>query len=514
MAGTDLLCLVLERIRNDVGESKYETWFGDAVGFSLSGRRLIVSAPNAFVAKWIHGNFNPQLTAAMRDLLGQEAEVSVEVKQSVEVPSANAVTAGAPASRATGQVGSAPAAPVASAIAIGASALIGGPAGTIGVPSPAGRSAPRIISALPRLGDPRALTPAAPKPAHNLIGALDSFVVGPSNELAFSAARAIVRSPCTSFKHLVIYGGCGLGKTHLLQGICNGTAGEHPALEWLYISGEQFTNEFVQSVRNNRGEVFRSRFRHVDLLVIDDVHFLASRKATQDEFLHTFNAIDASGKTVVMSSDRHPKAISAFSEPLQNRLLAAMIVEVEAPELETRREILRRRAHHLRCDPPAEVIEYLARHIARNVRELEGALYKLVALANLNKQQIDLALARRAVEDLTTPVRAPRSTDIETLVCAFFGVTRDAMHSNSRERTITLARGIFFYLMRKHTRLSFPEIGRSAGDKNHSTVLMAVKRIQRAIDNSEQVCWRVGEDFSESTYPELLTEIERQMTKP
>ena len=426
--------------------------------------------PNEFVGNWITSNFMTHLIAAARDAIGSEPRIEIRVEERPVNDSDD--TCGG--SVTTAAVAARPAAR----------------------PSPA-RS---VLREGPRTdGRPR------------LRGELGSYVVGPCNELAFSVASAVVRRPGDAIKHLVIHGGCGLGKTHLMQGICNGVGRAHPALQWCYLSGEEFTNEFIYAVKGGRIDLFRARFRHVDLLVIDDIHFLANKRATQDEFLHTFNAIDACGKAVVLSSDCHPRNIATLTEPLVDRLIAAMVVRIDPPDFATRREILRRRAAAMLGELPDDVLDYVARHVSRNVRELEGALYKLAAYASLTKEPMRLDVARRAIEDYVATARPPEAADIERTVAAHFGVTREALRSGSRDRSATQARGVAMYLIRRHTRLSFPEIGRLLGSKQHSTVLMAVRRIQALVDRDGAVTWKTPSGTHEASARQLLEEIEQRL---
>jgi chromosomal replication initiator protein len=336
-------------------------------------------------------------------------------------------------------------------------------------------------------------------------------VVGPPNRLAYAAACSVVHSLEDAVKPLVIHGSCGLGKTHLLQGMCNSVRRARPAAEWRYVSGEEFTNEYIYALKAGRIDQFRARFRSVDLLVIDDIHFLANKKATQEEFLHTFNAIDACGKAVVLSSDRHPRSIATLSEPLINRLIAGMVVRIDAPDLGTRHEILRRRARKMDHRVPDDVLEVVAQHVTRNVRELEGALYKLVALASLTQEQITPQFARRALDEYISHSRAPDAAAIERAVAAHFGVTREQIRSKSRDRTVTLARAITMYLVRKHTRLSFPEIGRALGNKNHSTVLMATQRMERILERDGTVTWRSLSGKHEDALRAILHALEEHL---
>lgn len=470
--GADVLCAIREKVADRIGPNRYRTWFGGNTVLQLAGERLDVMVPNAFVGDWITSNFMTQLVEATRDVLGTEPRVEIRIDQTQHSRAADGPAQATLSRRASTE------------------------------PPPADDPAQ------PGAGTSRR---AAARPV--LRGELESFVMGPSNELAFAMAAAVVRSPNGPFKHVVFHGGCGLGKTHLLQAICNGLTRRHPALQWYYLSGEEFTNEYIHALKAGRTDTFRARFRSVDVLVVDDIHFLANKAATQSEFLHTFDAIDASGKVVVLSSDCHPRHIATLSAPLVNRLIAATVVQIDPPDFATRREILRRRAAGMLCELPDEVLDYVARHITRNVRELEGALYKLAAYASLTKEPVRLDMVRAAVDEYTVAGQPPRSADIERVVALHFGVTRDALHSASRDRVVTLARAIALYLIRKHTSLSFPEMGRALGNKQHSTVLMAVRRIQTLIDRDGAVAWKTSAGPREVPVRGLLEELERRLLR-
>lgn len=460
--GPDLVCAIRERVADLIGESPYRTWFGDRTAFRYDGERLSVLVPNPFVGKWIHSNYMPQIAEAARVVVGGTPDVTVQVEAVMPATGGN--------------------------------------------PEKPQRPGATDAQATPRA--PRTET----RPA--LRGELESFVVGPTNELAFSVVSTLVRAPGDAFKHLVLHGGCGLGKTHLLQGICNACTRLHPQLEWRYVSGEEFTNEFIYAVRAGRVDQFRARFRNVDILAVDDIHFFANKKATQEEFLHTFNAIDASGKTVVLSSDRHPSAIATLAEPLINRLIAAMVVEVQPPDLPTRREILRRRAATMPAQLPPEVLEFIAQRITRNVRELEGALLKLAAYASLTREPLSIDFARRVIEDHLPAARPSDPQYIERLVAGHFGVTVESLHSDSRDRTVTLARACAMYLIRKHTRMSFPEIGRLMGNKQHSTVLMATKRVEQLLRHHGDVAWKTAAGVREALLSDVMAELEQRLARP
>ncbi len=468
-AVTDKLCAIREKVASRIGASRFRTWFGNSTDLRLDGQTLDVLVTNPFVGNWISTNYMPHLIAATREVVGTEPQVAVHID-----PEAVRGSEGdAPGSSET----QAPAAP-----------------------------RPADAAATPR---PKPRSPQRPA----LRGEFESFVVGPSNELAFSIVSSLARNPRQAFKHLVLHGGCGLGKTHLLQAICNGIDRYQPGLEWRYLSGEEFTNEFIYAVKGGRIDNFRARFRNVDLLVIDDIHFLANKKATQEEFLHTFNAIDASGKTVVLSSDRHPRTIATLSEPLIDRLIASMVVEVQPPDFATRREILRRRALAMQCTLTDELLDFLAQRITRNVRELEGALYKLTAYASLTKERVTLDMARHVVEDYVAGARPPEATEIERGVAEHFGVSREALRSNSRDRTVTHARATAMYLIRQHTRMSFPEIGRLLGNKQHSTVLMAVRRVQELLAKNAELSWKTPAGLQQATMQNVIDRLEQRLLR-
>ncbi|TWT46308.1 Chromosomal replication initiator protein DnaA [Phycisphaerae bacterium RAS1] len=469
---TERLCTLCKKVSDQIGVSRYRTWFEETSRFALVGSRLNIAVPNAFVGRWISANYLSILLDAARDLLGPEASVEIDVDASLPTRTGHGLPP-----------------PCAAPAAV------------------RGDAAPRHDRAAPR-HDQGA--------AHVLRGDLVNFVVGDCNELAYAAACGVARDPRSAARPLVIYGGCGLGKTHLLHGICNAVNQQHPLLSWRYISGEEFTNQFINAVSGSGGslDAFRARFRKVDLLVIDDIHFLAGKKATQQEFLHTFNSIEAGGKTVVFSSDLPPREMSMFSEALVDRMIAGIVVRLDAPDFSTRREILARRAASAARDVADDVLDFMARHITRNVRELEGAMSKLLACSGLSREPVSVALARSCLSEYLTATRPPQAADIERLVAARFGVTREEMHSDARDRAVSLSRSVAMLLVRRHTKMSFPEIGRMMGKKNHSTVLMAKRRLESILSSNGAVAWRTASGEHSLPLKELLDELERQIARP
>lgn len=451
---------ILERI----GASRFRTWFGDATEFRLHATGLDLLVPSEFAGSWIAKNYMEHLVAATTSVLGSERQSEVRILQ--RNGAAAAPIQGTPPE----------------------------PVEPAGKPRSAGRAATAGLAALR--------------------GDLDSFVVGPSNRLAFAAATSVVQTAGMASKLLVLHGGCGLGKTHLLHGIANSFRRVHPTLECRYVSGEAFTNEYIAAVRaSGPVDVFRARYRRVDVLIVDDIHFLANKRATQEEFLHTFNAIDAVGKAVIVSSDRHPRTISSLSEPLMNRLVAGTIIQIDPPDFTTRCEILRRRAATLGLSLREEIVALIAERIKRNVRELEGALYTLNALATLKHEPLTPELVRRALDEMS--IRSQKTPDLDTIVsvCAgHFGVTREQINSRSRDRTVVLGRSVAMWLARRHTNMSFPEIGREMGKKNHSTVLMATQRVEKLVRDDAQVDWRGHNGERQTRLRSVVEVLEARLT--
>lgn len=460
----------LDRLRSSVaeriGHSRFRTWFSDHAEFMIEDTKLTIRVANEFIGNWIANNYLDDVAAAASAVLGDEQIRDIRVMQYPAMPKNKPTRPESPASPAD----SAPGHPV---------------------PPPAAPNRSRA----------------------KLRGRLDTFVVGPSNQLAYNATCQIARGARDSFNLLVVYGGCGLGKTHLLHGLCNAAPENDPTLEHRFVSGEEFTNEFITAVKAGHVDRFRARYRSVDLLIIDDIHFLVGKQATQKEFLHTFNAIDTCGKSIVLSSDRHPRALTSLSEPLRNRLIAGMVVQIEAPDLTTRREIVRRKAATMRRTIPDIVLDYVAENITRNVRELEGAIHKLAAIASLTRAPLTVELAQRVLaEQIAAGRSAPTVAQTVKAVGERFGVSPAQIMGASRSRPIPTARSIAMYLVRKFCGMSFPEMGRAMGNKNHSTVLMATQRVEKQLRDGALLQWKDERGSHEVALQELLEELEAQLS--
>jgi chromosomal replication initiator protein len=451
-----------DAIASRVGPQRYRIWFKNTTRLTVEDHYLKVGVPNLFVGSWIENHFSGQISEAVREVTGQDAKVIFTIDPELF------------GSQRRRQLDSQ-------------------------AESVAKVSNPTVRQKRLKISRPQ-----------NARLRLDNFVVGPSNQLAFNAARTVVEEPCTHYNPLFIHGGCGLGKTHLLQGIYNSVLTVRPESQCCCVSGEEFTNQFILSLKMGKLEAFRQRFRHTDLLIIDDIHFLASKKATQEEFLHTFNAIDTASKQVVLASDAHPKMIGQLSESLVNRFVSGMVVKVDPPIFKTRCEILRRRAAEMNMEVPEPAIDYIAESLQANVRELEGALLKVIAYASLSRSPINIRMAREALEhhiSKTDPI--VHLSDIEAAVATFFGITPADIHSSRKNRTTSLARSVAMFLARKHTSMSFPEIGRFMGNKNHATVILACRKIQTFLSNNEQsLCWETTSGRSEMDAQVLIDKLE------
>jgi chromosomal replication initiator protein len=349
---------------------------------------------------------------------------------------------------------------------------LGGPADDRRPAERAGRGQ----GAVPLFADRR---PAGLDPGLNAKYVFDSFVIGNSNRFAHAAAVAVAEAPARAYNPLFIYGDSGLGKTHLLHAIGHYAARMFPNVRVRYVSTEEFTNEFINLVHSGRAEDFRRRYRDIDFLLIDDIQFLERAERTQEEFFHTFNTLHNASKQIVITSDRAPKKLTTLEDRLRTRFEWGLITDVQAPDLETRIAILRKKAYGERLQAPDAVLEFIASKVQTNIRELEGALIRVTAFASLNKQPVDLALAELVLKDLISDEQGPQITAaiIMAATAEYFSVTMEELQGSNRSRTLVNARQIAMYLCRELTELSLPRIGASFGGKDHTTVMHAVKKI-------------------------------------
>jgi chromosomal replication initiator protein len=452
-------------LREEIGTRKYNAWFKHGTRLTIEDGHVKIAVPNPFVANWIEGHYRSDVARVVETHTGVKRPVIVTI---------DAALAGETDRK-----------------DLDAQADLVKKSGTGAEP---GRQPVRVRR-------PQAL-------GHKL----DDFVVGRSNKLAYSAALAMAGTKAPPFNPLFVHGACGVGKTHLLQGVCMQTARIHrrgAPMTWKYVTCEQFTNEFIQSLKAKNVAQFRERYRKLDLLAIDDVHFLSGKKATQDEFLHTFNAIETAGRRIVLASDAHPHMVGALNEQLVSRFVSGMVVRVDAPDTETRLSILMRKSRKMKLQADMEVLEYVANHVHGSVRELEGALTKLAALSALEGAPVGLDLVRNVLADhLARTDSAVTLGHIEAIVSAFFGITPADIHSSRRTRTVSTARMLCFFLARRHTQMSYPEIARAMG-KNHSSAVLAVQRMQGLLNDSGELKWTGpmgGKSMLASRLLEMLSE--------
>jgi len=470
------LVKLTEVIVAKVGQPRFRVWFNNSTRIDCKeDGELFIYVPNDFIGEWINSHYSKPIQEAAHEVFGGPLNLRFAVlPQLFDTPPNVNYNNGD-----TRLVENKP--PAQRPMAIGTSM----PTSGNGTPGYSSRARLR----------------------HDL----ESFVVGPGNQLAYKAALHVAELPGSQYTPLFIHGGCGLGKTHLLQGICRKFIDLHPSKRWIYLTGEEFTNEYITAVRNGKLDNFRRRMRDMDLLVIDDVHFLSGKRGTQEEFLHTFNAIAAVGRQVVMASDNHPKLIQEFGESLINRFVSGMVVRVDPPNFQMRCEIIKRLAErqHLLLDE--QVIIWIARRVTQNVREIEGAITRITAHVKLSGRNVDEQLVHDALADLDRQHINPIHPDgIVHVVCTYFGIAHKDLLSKRRDHGISLPRSIAMYLIRNISRMSYPEIGELLNKKNHSTVISACKRVDKAIASREIMEWNSPLGVRREEASELLQRLEEQ----
>ncbi len=398
VAESELRSALSERL----GEARFGLWFGDGVRLGVDGDALRVGVPNGFFREWIQAHFATNLIEAAEALAGRPLRLDFAIDAEAEPQLGDVVPEPKPEAR------------------------------------PAPTPKPTVKPPTPPTDRPRAAAGHGPG---RTFKRLEDFIVGPNSRLAHAAAVEMARSAGSAFNPLVIHGAIGLGKTHLLEGIAAALRSQHPGLNVVSITAEAFTNGFLDALRTGGLPAFRARYRNAGALIVDDVHFIAAKRATQDEFLHTFNALVAAGAPIVLAADLHPRLIAKLTDELATRFLAGMVVKVEAPDPITRRAILQAKASSRGVALPEPVVAYVAEHLRGSVRELEGALNSLIAHATLTGKRLDLNLARAALRDtIRHTAQAIALKDVERAVCSLFGLDAEALRSDSRVRAVSQPR--------------------------------------------------------------------------
>ena len=464
----------------------------------LIGNTLLLAVPNETTRETLQGT---QVADALTDALTKEFREEILLAISIDAnlqpprtPSSEArrsSLAGGPAAAAVPDVELPPAATAATSRRAVAEELPGfriePPADVV----PAANAAPNGN------GKP---TPAPPSTSAETSRLNDryhfeTFVIGSSNRFAHAAANAVAEAPAKAYNPLFIYGESGLGKTHLLHAIGHYARRLYPGLRVRYVNSEEFTNDFINSIRHDEGASFKQVYRNVDILLIDDIQFLADKEATVEEFFHTFNTLYNNNKQVVITSDLPPKQLSGFEDRLRSRFEWGLITDIQPPDLETRIAILRKKAEAEGLVAPPEALEYIASRISTNIRELEGALIRVTAFASLNRQTVDIELAEHVLKDLITDETAHEITP-ELILHAtgeYFNLTLEELTSKSRTRTLVTARQIAMYLLRELTEMSLPKIGQVLGGRDHTTVIHADRKIRELMAERRTIYNQVTE---------------------
>jgi chromosomal replication initiator protein len=428
---------VLDYVRDQISETEFRTWFKQVKPLGISEGVFQLGVPHSFARDWIRNHFGEVLEQALREL-------------------------GAPSPKVGFQV-----------VAFNAS------------------EQPDMFSQ-PATPNGAAAAPARERLKLNPKYVFANFVVGPNNNLSHAAALAVAEAPGRAYNPLFVYGDSGLGKTHLMHAVGHAVADASPDLQVAYVTTEHFTNELINAIRGDQMVAFRDRFRSIDVLLVDDIQFLAGKERTQEEFFHTFNALYESGKQIIVSSDRPPKDIPTLENRLRSRFEWGLITDIQAPELETRIAILKMNADYRGVKVPLEVIDYIARHVTSNIRELEGALVRAILYASMNQQPLSRATAAQALSDVFAPSEPSLTMpDILRTTAQQYGLSPDDLRSKGRRQELVLARQVAMYLVREMTSHSYPEIGQFFGGRDHSTVMYAVQKVSAALGADADLASRV-----------------------
>nr|WP_307862025.1 chromosomal replication initiator protein DnaA [Nocardioides sp. SYSU D00065] len=442
-------------------------WLRPSVPMTLHENTAIIAVPNDFTRNQLEGRLRNHIEDALSEGFGREIRMLVTVNPALEdAPMRTTVDESTDRS-------------------IDISTNAGSAASDVPPvadhPEPAPTSGERRPSALETRLNPKYT--------------FETFVIGSSNRFPHAAAVAVAEAPGKAYNPLLVYGESGLGKTHLLHAIGHYVRSLYSNAKVRYVSSEEFTNEFINAIRDDRQDRFKRRYRDVDVLLIDDIQFLEGKTQTQEEFFHTFNTLHNANKQIVLTSDRAPKRLEALEDRLRNRFEWGLITDVQPPDLETRIAILRKKAAMDRLTAPPDVLEFIASKIQTNIRELEGALIRVTAFANLNRQEVDMTLAEIVLKDLIPEGGEPEITHalIIAQTAAYFGVSLEDLTGPSRGRHLVMARQIGMYLCRELTSMSLPQIGREFGGRDHTTVMYADRKIRQLLAERRAVFNQVSE---------------------
>ncbi len=418
-----------ESIKSHVGEASYETWLSGLAPKEKPPQTLLIEAPDEFFKNWVVDHYAGVIQKILRETAGED----VTIEFSVELSGSQAETP------------------------------------------------PKVITE--QKSRPFGAASLSEKKISTRF-TFNNFVVGPSNRFAYAASFAVAESPAKAYNPLFIYGSVGLGKTHLMQATTAYVQRHHPHLKYCYISSEQFTNELINAIRHKTTIQFRQKYRNIDVLLIDDIHFIAGKESTQEEFFHTFNTLHDNRKQIIICSDRPPKEISNLEERLVSRFTWGLITDIQPPDFETRVAILRKKLELEPAKVPDDVIYFIAEQIKTNIRELEGALIRVVACSLLEDRAISLEMAKNVLKDMVKESIKIISVEmIQKQVSEFYNINISELKSSRRQKHLVLPRQVAMYLARKLTKHSLPEIGNTFGGKDHTTVMHSCKKIEQDITN-------------------------------
>ncbi len=461
-------------LQSQVSEATWKAWFAEIRPVAVMNGTLVLAVPSTVVRDRLDGRFQALLHDALTDTTGKDYPIRFDIQLEDAVADPGSVTQLTPAE-----------------LLQNGSDRTGRAAG--------GGFEPSIMDDLERQAPShRNMTPgragrggiAASDGPFNPRYTFDAFIIGPSNRFAHAAALSVAEAPAGSYNPLFVYGGAGLGKTHLLQAIGNYVRENFPRLHVRYVSTETFLNEFVETLRAKTDmSEFRRRYRECDVLLLDDVQFMDKKEALQEELFHTFNSLYGASKQIVLTSDRPPKAIATLEDRLRSRLLSGLTTDIQPPELETRIAILRTKAEREGAVVGDEVLDFIASNVKDNIRELEGALIRVTAFGSLNRQPLTRDLAETVLADIVAASQPRRITakQILDISAAHFGFAVEELCGPSRRRPLVIARQIAMYLFRELTDYSYPAIGREFGDRDHTTVIHAVEKISSLMRERRQI---------------------------
>jgi chromosomal replication initiator protein len=447
----------LGELQVSLSPANFETWLKDTILVAVDDNHFRIAVPNGFAKDWLESRYRSLISQTLARVVGYSVIVEFEVREfadseRVEPAPQELTVAGTPVAAEK------PGAPAPATVAVRVEpGRVGGPEGSVA--------------------------------SLNQRYTFRTFIVGSANRLAHAASLSVAERPGHAYNPLFLYGGVGLGKTHLMHAIGNAVAARFPRKKVVYVTSEKFTNEFITSIQQGRIDDFRARYRRIDVLLIDDIQFIADKERTQEEFFHTFNAIHDEGKQIVLSSDRPPKQITTLEERLRSRFEWGLIADLTAPDLETRIAILRAKAEEQGVPVGSEALEFIARKVVSNIRELEGALNRIAAYASMQGMPITPDLAQAVLSNvLYNPrKRAVTPERIALAVAEYYSVDLEALKSQKRDRAIVTPRQIAMYLMRAETDVSLLRIGAELGGRDHSTVLHACDKIDREMHENEEL---------------------------